>query len=179
VSGLRLSPVTALQWRDRVRSRVALKAGVVPAFIIATEPACCGASEAQAVVPFTSYVAAFNSESPANQITLGHADVREHISHAVALNDALRQEGQAELLGSALGAFKSAPYHYKAFIVWVFAFDPIRAHVQPTPFPSRKAVNSEYNYDIVIVRAGSGAVVEEATGLGQEPATTSALQGPR
>jgi hypothetical protein len=64
-----------------------------------------------------------------------------------------------------LGAFKSAPYHYQPFIVWVFAFDPGGAHVQPAQFPASKAVNSQYNYDVVIVRASSSAVVEESTGF--------------
>ena len=112
-----------------------------------------------------AYVAAFNSESPANQIALGTPSSGTHVSRAIALKRAIRQEPGAVVLGSDLGTFKAAIYHYKPLAVWVFALDPPGAHVQPTQFPSSKAVNSRYNYDVVIVRASSGAVIEEAAEL--------------
>jgi hypothetical protein len=68
------------------------------------------------------------------------------------------------VLGSGLGTFKSAPYHYKPFPVWVFALDPRGLHNQPDWGPSGKTTGSQYNYDVVIARASSGAVVEEALG---------------
>jgi hypothetical protein len=61
-----------------------------------------------AVVPFARYVAAFNSESSANQVTLGNAGTAAHVGRAVALKSALRQEAGAVVLGSGLGTFKSA-----------------------------------------------------------------------
>jgi hypothetical protein len=117
-----------------------------------------------AVVPFARYVAAFNSESPANQIALGSARTATHVSRALALKSALRQEPGAVVLGSGLGTFKSAPYHYKPFAAWVFALDPLGPHEQPDEGPPGNHANLEYNYDVVIVRGSSGVVIEEAMG---------------
>jgi hypothetical protein len=115
-------------------------------------------------VPFARYVAAFNSESSANQITLGNARSAAHVSRAVALKIALRQEPGAVVLGSGLGTFRSAPYHYKPFAVWVFALDPRGPHNQPDEGPPGNHANLEYNYDVVIDRGSSGVVIEEAMG---------------
>jgi hypothetical protein len=115
-------------------------------------------------VPFARYVAAFNSESSANQVTLGHAGTATHLGRPVALKSALRQEAGAVVLGSGLGTFKSAPYHYKPFAVWVFALDPRGPHYQPVWSLAHKPTNARYNYDVIIVRASSGTVIEEAMG---------------
>jgi outer membrane protein assembly factor BamB len=117
-----------------------------------------------AVVPFARYVAAFNSESSANQVTLGNAGAAAHVGRAVALKSALRQEAGAVVLGSGLGTFKSAPYHYKPLAVWVFALDPRGPHYQPVASLDHKPANAKYNYDVIIVRASSGTVIEEAMG---------------
>ena len=114
--------------------------------------------------PFPAYVAAFNSESSANQITLGNARTAAHVSRTVALKSALRQEPGAVVLGSGLGAFRSAPYHYKPFAVWVFALDPGGPHNQPNEGPPGNHANLWYNYDVLIVRASTGVIVEEAMG---------------
>jgi len=117
-----------------------------------------------AVVPFGSYVAAFNSESSANRITLGNARTATHVSRAAVLKNALRREPGPVVLGSGLGTFRSAPYHYKPFAVWVFALDPRGPHNQPYEGPPGKHANLEYNYDVVIIRGSSGVVIEEAMG---------------
>ena len=71
-----------------------------------------------ATASFAAYVAAFNSESTANQITLGSVGNSAHLDRAAALKDALRQEPKAVVLGSGLGTFKAAWYHYKPLPVW-------------------------------------------------------------
>jgi len=117
-----------------------------------------------AVVAIGRYVAAFNSESSANQITLGNARTATHVSRALALKSALRHEPGAVVLGSVLGTFRSAPYQYKPFAIWVFALDPRGPHNQPYEGPPGKHANLEYNYDVVIIRGSSGVVIEEAMG---------------
>jgi hypothetical protein len=123
-----------------------------------------GSAAVPAVVPFARYVAAFNSESSANQIALGNARSAAHVSRAVALKSALRQEAGAVVLGSGRGTFRSAPYHYKPFAVWVFALDPRGPHNQRDEGPPGNHANLEYNYDVVIDRGSSGVVIEEAMG---------------
>jgi outer membrane protein assembly factor BamB len=118
-------------------------------------------------VPFARYVAAFNSESSANQITLGNAGTATDLGRTVTLKSALRREAGAVVLGSGLGTFKSAPYHYKPFAVWVFALDPRGPHYQPVASLTHQPTNAEFNYDVIIVRASSGTVIEEAMGWDQ------------
>ena len=77
-----------------------------------------------ATASFAAYVAAFNSESQANQIRLGGVGTSAHLDRAAALKDARRQEPKAAVLGSGLGTFKAAFYHDKPLPVWVFAVDP-------------------------------------------------------
>jgi len=56
------------------------------------------------------------------------------------------------------------PYHYKPLAVWVFALDPRGPHYQPVASLDHKPANAKYNYDVIIVRASSGTVIEEAMG---------------
>ena len=143
-------------------------AGTLPTGHPAANVGPSGRARASAAVPavvlFARYVAAFNSESSANQVTLGHAGTATHLGRPVALKSALRQEAGAVVLGSGLGTFKSAPYHYKPFAVWVFALDPRGPHYQPVWSLARKPANAKYNYDVILVRASSGTVIEEAMG---------------
>ena len=176
---------TKLARRQQRRSWKGGWAGAVAtaALIVATGPAYAGtlptghraanvgpsgrtraSAAVAAVVPFARYVAAFNSESSANQVTLGNAGTATPLGQAMALKSALRQEKRAVVLGSGLGTFKSAPYHYKPFAVWVFALDPRGPHYQPVWSLARKPANAKYNYDVILVRASSGTVIEEAMG---------------
>ncbi len=119
-----------------------------------------------ATASFAAYMAAFNSESTANQITSGSVGNSAHLDRAAALKDALRQEPKAVVLGSGPGTFKAAFYHYKPLPVWVFTVDPRGPHNQPDagpPFGS-KATNSRYNYDVIVERARTGGQLEEAQG---------------
>ncbi len=68
-------PVNHAAVSRSARSRAALKAAAVAAVVVADVPAYGCPSKARAVVLFTRYVATFESDSPANQITLGTADV--------------------------------------------------------------------------------------------------------
>ncbi len=133
-----------------------------PAFAAASPGLSTDCAGTGAAVPFARYVTAFNTESRANQIKLGTMGTAAHVTRAAALRSALRQEPGAAVLGSGLGDFKSALYHYKPFAVWVFALDPRRPHGQPS-WGLGNVGNSQYNYDVVIVRA-SMAVIEEAIG---------------
>jgi hypothetical protein len=123
-----------------------------------------GPAVVPAVVAIGRYLAAFNSASSANQITLGNALTATHFSRDLAFKTALRQEPGAVVLGSALGTFRSAPYQYKPFAIWVFALDPRGPHNQPDEGPPGNHANLEYNYDLVIIRGSSGVVIEEAMG---------------
>lgn len=130
-----------------------------------------------AVVALARYVAAFNTESPANQITLGPVGMTAHVTHAVALKSALRQEPGAEVLASGSGTFKSARSRSKPLAVWVFALDPRGPHQQPIWGLNTKTTKSQYNYDVVIVSATTGDLIEEAMGVDKElpplPSTAS------
>ena len=110
-------------------------------------------------------MAAFNSESSANQIRLGSVGTSAHLSQAAALKHALREEPKAVVLGSGLGTFKGAWYHYKPLPVWVFAVDPRGSHNEPDQGPlGHKAISRHYNYDVIVEAARTGAQIEEAQG---------------
>lgn len=117
-----------------------------------------------APVSLARYIAAFNSESTANQVTLDGIGTAAHLSRADAAQHALRQEPGAVVLGSGVGTFKSVRFHYKPVPVWVFALDPRGPHNQPCWGPPGTRCDGEYDYDVVVEAAGSGAPIEEALG---------------
>jgi hypothetical protein len=150
------------------KRRCALGAGVVLAGLGlgAAETAQPDASSQQraSIVSFAAYVAAFNSESSANQIRLASVGTSAHLSRAVALKHALRQEPKAVVLGSGLGTFKAAFYHYKPVPVWVVAVDPRGSHRSAGDGGPGSTHFLRYNYVVIVEAARTGAQIEEAQG---------------
>jgi len=118
----------------------------------------------RSTISLAAYVAAFNSESTANQVKLGGGGTPHYLDQADALKHALRQEPGAVVLGTGRGVLKSVRFGYKTVPVWVVALDPPGPHHRPDQFPMRKNINLQYNYDVVVESALSGALIEEAQG---------------
>lgn len=117
-----------------------------------------------AAASFAAYVAAFNAESPANQLALGGAAQWSAVSRGTALKQVLRQDPKATVLESGLGVFREAYNRYKPVPVWVFAVDPGGPHISANFGPSGNHAILKYNCDVIIASARTGAVIEEAQG---------------